>query len=174
MRRETRILLGTALLIAVASAARADLRTKSIRLVADEDWKPTPQPISIASEVRSDDAHAAELHEAMDRWIAEGFQKLGYEIRGDAPVEVRYTIDYVDWGSRVRRLVAGFNDSGVGGTVVVQSKGKVIGRFRYSSKLRGGFGGGSANAMGKEVAAPLALKIHNCERDDALHERKLD
>jgi len=174
MRHAPAVFTAATLLLCSASPLAADLRTKSIRLVPDQDWRPSPQPVSVSSEVTSDDPHAAELREAMDRWFAEGLRKLGYDVQEDAPVEVRYSIDYVDWGSRVRRLVVGFNDSGVGGTIVVTSKGKVVGRFRYSSKLRGGIGGGSTNAMGKEVAAPLALKLHNGERDDVLHERKLD
>lgn len=166
-------LLCLALGVVVATAAAADMRTKTIRLVPDQDWKPTPQPLRITGEVFASDEHAAELKESMDKWLRTGFEKLGYEISSDAPLELHYTIDYVDWGSRVRRLVVGFNNSGIGGAVVFRLNGEQVGKFKFSSKLRGGIGGGSTNAMGKEVGPPLALKLHNGERDEELHERKL-
>jgi len=174
MRLRWIAMVGVAGLLWASSPAAADMRTKSIRLVPDKDWKPSPQPIALSGEVLAADPHSADLKDSMDKWFTEAFQKLGYQIDADAPVKLHYTIDYVDWGSRVRRLVVGFNNSGIGGTIVVKERGKEIGRFRYSSKLRGGVGGGSTSAMGKEVAAPLALKLTNGERDQELHERKME
>lgn len=162
------------LALVLASPAPADLRTKTIRLVPDQDWTPTAQAIRITGEVFATDPHAEELKESMDEWLRTGFERLGYEISSDAPLELHYTIDYVDWGSRVRRLAFGFNNSGMGGAVILRLNGEQVGKFKFSSKLRGGLGGGSTNAMGKEVGPPLALKLHNGERDEELHDRKLD
>jgi len=162
------------LVLVLAGPAVAGLSTKTIRLVPDQDWTPTAQPIRITGEVFATGAHAADLKASMDKWLRTGFEELGYEISSDAPLELYYTIDYVDWGSRVRRLAFGFNNSGMGGAVIFRLNGEQVGKFKFSSKLRGGVGGGSTNAMGKEVGPPLALKLHNGERDEELHERKLD
>ena len=84
------------------------------------------------------------------------------------------TIDYLDFGSRTKRLLTGSMLGGKGhieGQILLTLDGKSVGSFKYSSRLRGGFTAGSLKSMAKEVGPPLILKLDGSERDSELHER---
>jgi hypothetical protein len=163
--------LGPAL-IAVALAASAaeakDLRTAMIRLVPETDWKPQPQAVAVAVENRATHADAAEFATEFDKWLREAFPRLKYTLDDDAPTRVKVTIEEIDPGNAALRWTVGFGagKSYIRGVVVVEEGGQEIGRLSFTARPKGV----SMNGMAKEVAPPLALKLHNGERDTELHE----
>lgn len=170
----TRWFAGTALLtgalllgLTLAPAAQADLRTRTIRLVPEQEWNASPAPIQIDLEVTADLADAEQFSTLMRDYVQQAFEKLDYTVNDSAPTVVRITIDEFDKGKWVKRYLKG--DGIVLGTIEVTSDGETVGRFRYSSKLRGGIAGTSVKMMAKEVGPPLVLKLTNGERDESLH-----
>ncbi len=165
--------LALALLLLPAMAS-GDARTKPIRLVPQDglDWSASPQPIAVSGEVTiafedpKDSEKVTELKESMDEWTAKAFKKLKYTVDDGAPLQYRYTIDYIDWGSKGKQLMIGAGAGRAEGTVVLTTNGEKVGRYRYSAKVRI-FGG-----AGKQIAPPLVLKLHKGERDEELHERR--
>lgn len=159
--------LTVALLLVAATSAPADLRTRTIRLVADQDWNAEPTAIRVSLEVVPDDPQAREFGAKMESYLDKAFEKLGYSVSDSAPVQVRFTIDEFDKGKWVKRYFKG--DGIILGSVVVTSGGQTVGKFRYSSRLRGGITGTSLDMMAKEVGPPLVLKLDDGERDEHLH-----
>ncbi|HEV8631565.1 MAG TPA: hypothetical protein VGV61_14705 [Thermoanaerobaculia bacterium] len=158
-------------LLCVASAARADLRTKGIRLVPEKAWTATKGPVRVTHATELADPQAVEFGNLMDGWVRKACDRLHYPVADDAPVELHFTIDRFDAGSQAKRLITGFGGQGlVVGTLVVRRGGEEVGRYRFSSKLSGGFTGGSVDAMAKEVGPPLVLKLTKGESDESLHE----
>lgn len=151
----------------LAPAASADLRTRTIRLVAEQDWTPSPTSIQIALDVTADLSDAEQFSTSMRDYVQQAFEKLDYTVSDSAPTVVRITIDEFDKGKWVKRYLKG--DGIVLGTIEITSEGKTLGRYRYSSRLRGGIVGTSVNMMAKEVGPPLVLKLTNGERDEQLH-----
>jgi|GEM_PF-2996591 len=165
---------GSTVLVAVvvlglilATPAGADLRTRTIRLVADQEWNPSPTAIQLSMKVNADMANGGEFATLMEDYVRQAFEKLDYTVSDDAPVQVRFTIDQFDKGKWVKRYLKG--DGVVLGTIQVTKGGKVVGKYRYSSRLRGGITGTSVKMMAKEVGPPLVLKLTNGERDENLH-----
>jgi len=159
--------LAVVLLVLAATSAPADLRTRTVRLVADQDWNAEPTAIQVSLKVVPDDPQAQEFGTKMESYVRQAFEKLGYSVSDSAPLEVRFTIDEFDKGKWMKRYFKG--DGIILGSVVVTSGGKTVGKFRYSSRLRGGITGTSLNMMAKEVGPPLVLKLNNGERDEHLH-----
>lgn len=160
-------LLALALVIGLATTAGADLRTKTIRLVPDRDWSAEPTPIRLRVEVNVELEEAEKFAALMEDYLRQAFEKKGYEVSDSASVEVRVTLDEFDKGKWIKRYLKG--DGIVLGTLVVSEGGRELGRFRYSSRLRGGIVGTSVKMMAKEVGPPLVLKLTNGERDEHLH-----
>jgi hypothetical protein len=155
------------LVLGLATNAGADLRTRTIRLVADQEWNPSPTAIQVSMEVNADMSNGGEFATLMEDYVRQAFEKLDYTLSADAPVQVHFTIDQFDKGKWVKRYLKG--DGMVLGTIEVTEDGKVVGSYRYSSRLRGGIAGTSVKMMAKEVGPPLVLKLTNGERDDQLH-----
>lgn len=159
--------LALLLLALAATSAEADLRTRTIRLVPEQEWEAGPTAIQVSLEVAPDDPQAREFAAMMEDRVRQAFEKLDYTVSDSAPVSVRFTIDEFDTGKWVKRYFKG--DGIVAGAIVVTSGSRTVGRYRYSSRLRGGFAGTSLSMMAKEVGPPLVLKLTNGERDQHLH-----
>jgi hypothetical protein len=160
--------------LVLATVGLADMRTKSIHLVPEIDFDLNAQPIRVVVENNVDLEKMPELVEGLEEFIGLGLDKLGYTLSDSAPMEFRVTIDYADFGTQWKRLLAGGMAGGKGhieGRVLLRKSGKTVGSFKYSSRLRGGITQGSLKAMAKEVGPPLVLKLDGDERDTELHER---
>ena len=156
------------ILVQVSTApAGADLRTRTIRLVPEQEWDPAPTEIRVSLEVTADLADAEKFATLMEDRVRQAFEKLDYTVSDSAPTAVRFTIDEFDKGKWIKRYFKG--DGIVLGTIEVVSGGETLGRYRYSSRLRGGIAGTSVGMMAKEVGPPLVLKLTNGERDEHLH-----
>jgi len=162
------------MLLCLAATASADMRTKSINLVAETNFDLNAQPVKVVIENNVQNERMPELVAGLEEFVPLGLEKLGYTVSDQAPLEFRMTIDYADFGSQVKRLLAGGLAGGKGhieGRVLLKRNGQTVGSFKYSSRLRGGFTQGSEQAMAKEVGPPLVLKLDGTERDTELHER---
>ena len=165
--RSIAVLAALTLVLGLTTTAGADLRTRTIRLISDQEWNPSPTEIQVSMKVNADMADAEQFATLMEDYVRQAFEKLDYTVSDSAPVQVRFTIDEFDKGKWVKRYLKG--DGIVLGTIEVTSGGKVVGKYRYSSKLRGGIVGTSVKMMAKEVGPPLVLKLTNGERDEQLH-----
>jgi hypothetical protein len=165
------VMVGIALVATLGSAARADMRTKTVRLVPEKAWTASKGPLHVTHATALTDPKAVEFSERMDDWMVKAFEHLKYQVAAEAPVVVHIDIDRFDFGSQAKRLITGFGGKGlVVGTLVIKQGDQEVGRYRFSSHLSGGFMGGSVDAMAKEVGPPLVLKLDKGEVDDALHE----
>jgi hypothetical protein len=152
--------------------AWADIRTRTIRLVPETDWSPSPSQ-SLAIEVVNHSSHAAseEYATLLKKELEEQFGLvLKFDVNPKAATKLRFEISDFDPGNSALRFGVGFGlgKAYVGGSVEVIEKGKTIGRLLFSVQptLPG------PPAMARETGAPLALKIQNGERDKELHKRK--
>ena len=169
------VMVGIVFVATLASAARADMRTKTVRLVPEKAWTATKGPLRVSHDTALTDPKAVEFGERMDDWMVKAFEHLKYQVAADAPLDVHIDIDRFDFGSQAKRLITGFGGKGlVVGTLVIKQGDQEVGRDRLSSHLSGGFMGGSVDAMAKEVGPPLVLKLDKGEVDDALHEGATD
>ena len=153
--------------LVLATPAHADLRTRTVRLVPDQEWGPSPTPIRLSLEVTADLEEADQFATFMEDYLRQAFEKLDYTVSDSAPTVVHFTIDAFDKGKWVKRYLKG--DGIVLGTIEVTSGGQTVGRYRYSSRLRGGFAGTSVKMMAKEVGPPVVLKLDQGDRDERLH-----
>lgn len=166
-KRWIAVLIALVLVVGLAPSAGADLRTKTIRLVPEQEWDPAPTPIQVTVEVNAELEEAETFATLMEDYVNQAFVKRGYEVTETAPVTVQITIDEFDKGKWLKRYLKG--DGIVLGSIVVTSGDADLGRYAYSSRLRGGVAGTSVKMMAKEVGPPLVLKLTNGERDEHLH-----
>jgi hypothetical protein len=174
MKRNGMIIVSLMSCMLIATSVFADLRTKTIRLVPEVNYEIKPQDVSVSVTTKLTDEKIPELVKFLNDYIVEAFGSLNYKVVDSAALKFNMTVDYVDFGNKTKRLLTGGLAGGNGqieGTIVLTMSGKEVGRFRFSSKLRGGITSGSLKAMGKEVGPPLVLKLNNGERDKELHER---
>jgi hypothetical protein len=153
-------------------AAAKDLRTMAVRLVPQTDWRPVAgQALAIEVVDAADHEDAAEFAAAFHRELSEQLGKvLEYRVDDGAATRVRFEVQEYDPGNAALRFGVGFGagKSYVGGAVTVTEGGEEKGSFMFSVRpeLPG------AAAMARTAAAPLALKLHNGERDAELHPMK--
>lgn len=161
------------LLLSATAASAEDIRTRTIHVVPSKQWKATnAATITVLPGTnKSDHKKSADFTEFMQGWMVKALDKLEYKTADEGgAVTFEYTVDVYDPGNAALRFGVGF---GVGkgyarGTLTIKKKGRVVGKYAYSARLRGA----STKGLAKEVGPALMLQIHNGDVDTELHEYK--
>jgi hypothetical protein len=164
-----RVAIFSLLVLAAVAAAAKDLRTAMIRLVPETDWKPAAgQSVAVVVDNAATAEKAGEFAQAFDKWLRESLPRLKYPIDEAAGTRIHVTLEEVDLGNAALRFAVGFGagKSYVRGRMVVEQGGKPVGVFTFTGRPRSP----SPEAMARELAPAVALKLHNGERDGELHE----
>ena len=166
-------LVTLALLFTGTAAMAEDIRTRTLRLVPSKAWtldKAATYTVA-AGDAKADHETTAEFTGHMRDWIAETFGRLDYQTKDQGgDVTVRFSVDVFDPGKAWKRFAIGFGSGNgyVRGTVTLEKKGRVVGRYDYSARLRGG----GTKSLAKEVGPTIVLQLHNGDADEELHEYK--
>lgn len=179
-RASRRLSAGPTILIAlavlftsVAPALAEDIRTRTLRLVPSKAWSmDAGATYSVAQgTANSDHEAAAEFTGYMRDWMVNALERLDYQTKDqDGDVTLRFSVDILDPGKAWKRFAIGFGSGNgyVRGTVTIEKKGRTVGRYEYSAKLRGG----GTKSLAKEVGPTIILQLRNGDVDEKLHEYK--
>ena len=156
-----------------ATSWAEDIRTRTIRVVPSKAWKADQNAtITVLPGTNNSDHAKSDLFtEHMQVWMMKALDKLEYKTAKEGgDITYSFTIDVYDPGNAALRFGVGF---GVGkgyarGTLTIKKKGRVVGEYRFSARLRGA----GTKGLAKEVGPALVLQVHNGDADTELHEYK--
>ena len=162
-----------AVLLGGLPAMAEDIRTRTLRLVPSKAWTlDTAATYTVAPGVAKAEHEATtEFTGHMRDWMVEAFDRLDFQTRDEGgDVTVRFSVDIFDPGKAWKRFAIGFGSGNgyVRGTVTLEKKGRVVGQYDYSAKLRGG----GTKSLAKEVGPTIVLQLRNGDADEELHEYK--
>lgn len=168
--------LGLALFVlfsAIAPTFAEDIRTKTLRLVPSKTWTMDPAlSYSVAAgKAVADHEATAEFTGHMRDWMVNALDRLDFQTKEDgSDVTLHFSVDLLDPGKAWKRFAIGFGSGNgyVRGTVTIKKKGKTVGAYEYSARLRGG----GTKSLAKEVGPTIILQLRNGDVNEELHEYK--
>ena len=175
-RISTALTLGlglVALFGAVAPTLAEDIRTRTLRLVPSKVWAMDTGLSYAVAEGKAIAEHeaTAEFTGHMRDWMVNALDRLDFQTKEKgADVTLRFSVDTFDPGKAWKRFAIGFGSGNgyVRGTVTIEKKGRTVGKYQYSARLRGG----GTKSVAKEVGPTIILQLRNGDVDEELHEYK--
>ena len=92
MQRRLFVIVTLSAILLGLPSARADMRTKPIKLVHAMTWDAQVGAISVAGVNNSDHEKALQFFEAMSGWVVKGFEKIGYTVEESAGLAFNWTL----------------------------------------------------------------------------------